>query len=192
MDTQQIKQEIATMSKKAKKAPVAAKPIPGHNQPPNELTADEKRELFLKDKGAYEKVLATKKKADAAMRNVGKTIKSDGFTLAQIKVAIALDEPEGEADVRAELTQTMQAARWVGSDIGAQLDLFVQPNRTPAADRAFDEGKQASMENKPRKPPYDPSTAQFRSWMKGFNEHQGTLITKIGQGNGAEAEAQTQ
>jgi hypothetical protein len=100
-------EEIATMSKKAKKAPVAAKPVPGHNQPPwTELTDDEKRELFLKDKGSYEKALATKKKADAAMRNVGKTIKSDGFTLAQIKVAIALDEPEGEADVRADLTQT--------------------------------------------------------------------------------------
>jgi hypothetical protein len=86
----------------------------------------------------------------------------------------------------------MQAARWVGSGIGAQLDLFVQPNRTPAAERAYDEGKQASMENKPRKPPYDPSTTQFRSWMKGFNEHQGTLISKIGQGNGTEAEAATQ
>ena len=68
-------------------------------------------------------------------------------------------------------------------DILPQMDLFEEPDRTPAADRAYDAGKQASMENQPRKPPHDPSTIQYERWMAGYADHQATLAATIGRGN---------
>jgi hypothetical protein len=59
--------------------------------------------------------------------------------------------------------------------MGAQLDMFSEPDRTPATDRAYDEGKQASMENRQGKPPYDPSLPQHQKWLEGYADHQATL-----------------
>ena len=109
----------------------------------------------------------------------------DGVTVAQIKTMIALDSPEGEARERAAIASTLQAAVWMGSPLGTQLALFDEPDRTPSVDRAFDEGKKDSMENKPAKPAYAPDLPQYKSYMDGYAEDQDRRAQTIGRGNAA-------
>lgn len=141
----------------------------------------EKRALFLSDKEAYSKASEKLKKAQSAVRTLGKTIKADGFSMRQIKLAIQLETPEGEADFKSSVANDLLAAQYVGAAIGSQLSMFMEPDRTPATDVAYDQGQKASMENKAAKPPYDPSTEQHASYMKGFHDHQATIAEGIGK-----------
>ncbi len=128
------------------------------------------RALFLKDKESYSKASEKLKKAQADIRQIGKTIKSDGFSLRQVKLAIQLDSPEGEAEFKSLIANDLLAAQYAGASIGSQLQLFLEPDRTPAVDTAYADGQKASMEGKSAIPPYDPSTPQHMRWMEGFND----------------------
>lgn len=141
----------------------------------------EKRQLFLADKEAYAKASEKLKKAQAAVRTLGKTIKADGFSMRQIKLSIQLETPEGEADFKASVANDLLAAQYVGAAIGSQLSMFMEPDRTPAVDIAYDEGQRASMENKAAKPKYDPNTEQHRRYMQGFHDHQSKIAEGIGK-----------
>lgn len=148
--------------RKAKAAPVAT------TAGANSMDPD-KRALFLADKAAYAKAKERLGKAQADIRKIGKTIKSDGFSLRQVKLAIQLETPEGEADFKALVAQDLLAAQYQGAGIGAQLNLFLEPDRTPGADIAFDEGTRDSMEGRTAKPGSDPSTEFYRRYMEGYN-----------------------
>jgi len=153
-----------------------AGPAPaGHN----EFTDEELQALFFQHKSLFETRLAAKKKADADFKNACKLIKSEGgkTQVADIKTAIRLDTDEGEADVKSELENTLRVARWMGASIGSQFEMFDE-DRTPAVDRAFDEGKRAGMKGEPRKPPHDPSTPQYATWMEGYGVGNEALATK--------------
>ena len=129
------------------------------------------RALFLKDKEDYAKASDKLKKAQGDIRQLGKTIKADGFTLRQIKLAIQLDSPEGEADFRSLVANDLLAAQYSGAAIGSQLQLFLEDiDRTPAVDRAYFEGQEVSMKGGTANPPYDPSTPQHQEWLRGFND----------------------
>lgn len=151
------------------------------------LTPDEARALFLQDKGKYERALEIKKAADADLRNVCKTIKADGFTVDQVKVAIASETPEGEAKERTKIRQALQAAVWAGVPLGTQLGMFDDPDRTPAVDRAFDEGKRAGMEGRTRRPPYSPDLEQHDRWLTGWTEGQRAAVQDGGGFKGSTA-----
>lgn len=163
-------------------AAAAAAKIGDNSKKRPELSTDEWRALALQHKHNYEGALAKKKKTDADFKNVCKTAKADGITVAQIKTMIACDSPEGEAKERSAIAATLQAAAWMGSPLGTQLAMFSEPDRTPSVDRAFDEGKQASMEGKPAKPPYAPDLPQYKSYMDGYAEDQTRRAGTIGRG----------
>jgi hypothetical protein len=143
----------------------------------------EKRALFLSDKEAYAKAAEKLRKAQAAVRTLGKTIKADGFSLRQVKLAIQLETPEGEADFKSSVANDLLAAQYVGAAIGSQLSMFMEPDRTPAVEIAYSEGQKASMENRAAVPKYDPSTEQHAAYMRGFHEHQAELAKGIGKMN---------
>lgn len=177
-------------AKPAPKKPAAKKSAAKKSAAPSngttELRDEELRALAFNHKGLYERALAAKKAKDADLRNACKKIKADlgDSGVSIIKAMIELDSPEGEAAVRARIRTQATAARWAGLPVGTQVELSLgEPDRTPAVDRAFDEGKRASMENKPRKPPYDPSVPQYAKWLEGFAHHQECLAAKIGRGN---------
>jgi hypothetical protein len=130
----------------------------------------DKRALFLSDKEAFAKASERLKKAQSAVRTLGKTIKADGFSMRQVKLAIQLETPEGEADFKSSVANDLLAAQYVGASIGSQLAMFMEPDRTPAVERAYEEGQKASMTNGQPKPPYDPSTPQAAQWLKGFHD----------------------
>jgi hypothetical protein len=130
----------------------------------------EKRELFLADKRKYAELKEKASKAARALRAHGKTIKADGFTVRQIQLAIQLDSPEGEAEFKALIANDLLAAQYAGAPIGSQLQLFLEPDRTPAVDMAYDEGVKDSMENRQANPGYAPETEQYRRYMQGFHD----------------------
>lgn len=127
--------------------------------------------------------------ANANLRNGYKSAKSEsGFTKADFDTAFAVETAENEARERAAIARKLKIAKIMGSALGNQLDMFLEPDRTPITDRAYAEGEQASIENRPAKPSYDPSTAAFREYMEGFHDHQATLANGIKPLNPAVAE----
>lgn len=161
----------------------------GHN---SDRTEDQIRELFLTNRTAWNEWKAKRAVVDKLERDVKSTLKADGYTVKQFEIADQLLTIKGEAKVSGEVKDRLKVARWIGHPMGAQYDLFAQPDRTPSVDRAFDNGKQASMENQPCKPPHDPSTPQYASWMAGYQQHQATLAGGFRKPDAAEPAAAAQ
>jgi hypothetical protein len=152
-------------------APGADAASKGHNGPPP-LTADEERELFATHRSAWNGWQAKLKQIEKTGKDVKAALKSDGFTIAQMKIADQL--ANDDTKVKAEVENRLKVARWLGHPMGAQLDMFA--DRVPISDRAFEEGKQASIEDRPAKPGYDPDTEAYRNYMAGYHEHQREIV----------------
>ena len=165
------------IKKQAKAAKKLADEMPGAETAPkaagprvNEPSADPKlRELARHHRDKYVKLKEALGKAQANLRLLGKEIKQDGLSLRQIKLMVELSTPEGEAAWRMSIANDLIAAQYQGAAIGQQLALFLEPDRTPAVDIAYDQGVQASMDGKTAHPPYDPSTPQHAKFMEGYH-----------------------
>lgn len=176
MDSAQTKGETVkkpTTKKTDKKVKPDKKPT---SKKAHNLVDKEMQALFLKDLEEYAGLKAKLGKAQSAMRKFGQTVKSDGFTLRQIKLAHELSTPEGEEAFKLATAKDLMAAAYVGAAIGEQLSMFLEPDREPAVDRSYKEGERASMKGETAKPPYDPTTPQHDSWMKGWSDHQQSLL----------------
>lgn len=160
----------------------ATAPGPGHNAAPVELTDDQRQALFFQHRKQYSTLLAAKKAADAALKNACKLAKAElgDDAIDSIKDAILLETPEGEAELKARIERQMRVARWMGLPVGAQADLFGE-DRTPAADKAFADGKRAGLAGETARPPHDPSTEQYRRWLSGHAEGQAVLAKGFGR-----------
>lgn len=138
----------------------------------------EAKALFLRHLKKVKEQRATLNTANADLRNVYKSAKAQGgFEKTDFDYAIEVGTAEAEAKARAKIARRLQIARYMGSDLGAQLELFLEPDRTPAADRAYGEGQTVSMEGGTPNPPYAPETEQFRQFMQGYHDDQ-ERITK--------------
>lgn len=142
----------------------------------SELTDDERHALHLRHVREYQVGLAAKKKADAELKNVGKRIKAEGDSVAKVKKTIQAQTPEGEAELRAEMEETLQVLRWSGVHTGDTKDMFPD-DRTPAVDRARAEGRRAGMDGQACSPNYDTSVPQHQAWIEGWQEGQGILAS---------------
>lgn len=163
---------VSSKKKTKPDAPGAADAGPGHNEPPV-LTPNEERKLFVHHRAAWNGYQAKRKQVEALGKEVKNALKVDGFTIKQMKIADQFAEDDSK--VKVEINDRLWVARWLGHPLGAQLDMFAE-DRVPIADRAFEEGKQASIENRPAKPEYSPETEAFRSYMAGYHEHQRELV----------------
>lgn len=163
----------------ATKAPKAAKAPKGPKAPIaqryNSPVDEESRALFLQTLPKIADLKAKLNTANSNLRNAYKTAKKDGFLKVDFDIAFQLQQPEGEKARKATIARDLTIAKWMGCDLGSQLDMFVQDERVPAVDRAFEEGVACSMEGKPAKPGYDPATEQYRSFMAGFHKDQERL-----------------
>ena len=173
---------------KARKTATPPKEPRVSKAPPRDpLTNAEDKALFLHH---LPKIKAQKDKLTTAMadlRNLYKTAKADGFEKADFDIAAALETAEKEAKTKAKIARQLQVAQWLDSDLGQQLDMFLEPSRMPAADRAYIEGQNAAMQHLAAKPSYDPATEQHREYMRGYHEVQ-TKQLKAGIGKTAAAE----
>ncbi len=167
-------------NKTPKTAKAGKSPGKGHNQPPAGPNPDDIREAFLVHRGTWNQLTAAQKALDKRWTDCKAALKADGYKVIHMQIADDLSgSPKQEAKVHVAVHDRLQVAQWVGHPMGAQLDLFAQPDRTPAVDRARDQGRQASMENKPCKPDYDPSTPQYQSYMEGYQEDQARIASGI-------------
>jgi hypothetical protein len=139
-----------------------------------DLDDEQQQALLLQHKEAYERGLKAKKAADAALKNLCKIAKAelgkDGVRM--IKIAIRLDSEEGEAEVDAEVANTLKVARWMGASVGTQFELTL-----PSTNHFFDEGKRAGMKGETAKPPSQlaPGSDHYNDWLAGHAAGQAAL-----------------
>lgn len=149
---------------------------PGSNSKPT-LSDNEKRASFLhfnqQITGLRAKMNAAKKLLDDAYTEA----KAAGFAKKKFEIAASLGDVKGELKIKSEVRDRLEVARWLGHPLGAQMDLFDEPDRTPIVDRAYEEGKTDSMSGKPRNPAakYSPDTDAWRAYCAGFDDHQREL-----------------
>lgn len=167
-----VKKEPKPKKPRAAKPPKAdpKKPAP-HVAGANSVDRDTQN-LARVHRDKYVVLRAVQLKAGAAMNNLGKVIKADGLTMRQIKLMVDLSTPEGEAAFKANVANDLLAAQWQGAAIGAQLQLFMEPDRTPSVDIAYESGVQDSMDGKSAVSPYDPSLPQTQAYLKGHADDQ--------------------
>jgi hypothetical protein len=162
----------------AKKKDKAASPAPKTTI--ESMSDDQLYSLTETHRQKYELVLEAKNKANKALIDYGKIIKSNlGATgLQDIKDLISLDTPEGEATMKAEMERKVRVLRWMGCPIGSQGALFADADRTPITERAFNEGKRQGLAGEPIDNPHHHTTEAHRSHVAGFASGQKTLATK--------------
>jgi hypothetical protein len=130
----------------------------------------EERALFLQHLPTIKKLRAALHSANGSLRAAYKTAKAEGaFTKKDFDVAIAVETAENEAKERAKIARALKIAKMCGSSLGNQLDMFLEPDRTPLSDRAFEEGESDAMQNIAARPSYDPSTEAYRRYLDGFH-----------------------
>ncbi len=162
----------------AKIKPLKSKEKSSHNPPikvsgAKTPTPDPQlRELAISHRNKYLRLHNALANAQSNMRAFGKEVKEDGLSMRQIKLMVELSTPEGEAAWRMTIAADLMAAQYQGAGIGQQLVLFMEPDRTPATEIAYDEGQKASMSGESPKPPYHPSTPQYTQWITGYQDHQ--------------------
>lgn len=156
--------------------PAAAKgSVPQDNVP----KADpELRELARHHRDKYVKLKEALSKAQRNMQAFGKEVKGDGFTMRQIKLMVELSTPDGEAAWRMTIANDLIAAQYQGAAIGQQLALFLEPDRTPSEDIAYDQGVQDSIDGKAAKSPYAPSVPQTQSYLRGYHDETERRVKK--------------
>ena len=144
-----------------------------------EVNADEKA-LFLHHLPIVEEAKAKLEKAKDALKRVYNEAKIDGFAKADFLYALDVQSPEKEADTKARIYRQLQIAKFLGSDLGTQMELFAEPEPAiPVSDRAYDEGRNQALQNKPAKPGYDPGTDGYRQFLKGYHS---VNADKVGSG----------
>lgn len=156
------------------------------------LTPAEEAELF----GRHRQSWLTWKAKQAALDKIGievkAALKADGFKVAHMTIADDLGNVKGEKRVVDQVTDRLKVARWVGHALGQQYDLFEKGviERPPSRVDWRAEGRLASINNKPRKPPPElaPDSDSYRAWMDGYSDHQEELSNLVGKGNGSLAD----
>ena len=179
------KREKAAKPAKAPKPKAAKAPKPNGGKAHNTAAASDSRDAdqikqgFLHHRQIWNQITARQKVLDQQWKEVKAALKADGYKVIQMQIADDLaGSAKAEAKVHAAVLDRLQVADWTGHPMGKQLDLFTQPDRTPAVDIAATKGKQDYMEGKSAKPPYDPSTPQYASYMEAYGAAQTAALRK--------------
>lgn len=170
-----VKEAADSAEQRSGKAPKAETAKATEKAPKATNTDDQDRALFL---DYLPKVAAGKKAiADAtnALRTLYKQAKADGMLKSDFDEAILMQGTEGEKVKKAAIARSLKIARWLGMNLGSQLDMFEQDEHVPATDRAFEEGKSQAMLGISLKCDYAPETEQYRRFAQGWHEGQAVL-----------------
>jgi hypothetical protein len=136
---------------------------------------DQDRALFLQALPKIGQLRAALNTANANLRNAYKQAKADGFAKKDFDEAFLMQGAEGEKVKKATISRSLRIARWLGMDLGAQLDMFEQDARVPAIDRAYEEGKSQAMQGISLKCDYAQETEQYRTFAAGWHHGQEIL-----------------
>jgi hypothetical protein len=166
---------------KTRKADAAVAEAPAPKPPKASKVAavksndDQDRALFLQALPKIGQLRAALNTANANLRNAYKQAKADGFAKKDFDEAFLMQGAEGEKVKKATISRSLRIARWLGMDLGAQLDMFEQDARVPAIDRAYEEGKSQAMQGISLKCDYAQETEQYRTFAAGWHHGQEIL-----------------
>lgn len=163
-----------------------ATPSAGHN---SQLSEAEKQALFVRGLADLENLIEEKNEVVADIRNHRKRIISYGFEPWEIDYALKLrKDTDNEAVDRRRKEAVI--ARFLNHPIGTQPDMFDEPDRTPAVEKAAKDGHVAGASGKSAQPPYAVGTEQEQAWLKGWHKGQEDLASGFKKLEPAEAGAQ--
>jgi hypothetical protein len=163
-------------SAKAPRADTAKAPKNSKEKPaPRANNDDLDRALFLDYLPKLAVAVKGVKDAKDTLAILYKQANQDGFSKKDFDEVAKLQGAEGEKIKKAAIARSLRIARWLGMALGAQLDMFEEPDRVPAADRAFEEGKTQAMQGVSLKCDYAQETEQYRRFAEGWHAGQAIL-----------------
>jgi hypothetical protein len=150
-------------------------------RPTAEAIADAKREdLFFHHLKKIKPLLVTEAAAKGAVTKAYETAKKEGITKKEIQLAIAYESEEGEQKVAADIERMVRIARWVGTDLGEQMEMF----GGKAADPIFDDGKHAALRGEKCKAPAHHGQKAAQRWNDGWHAGNTARNAAIQEGMG--------
>lgn len=149
-------------------------PSAGHN---SELSPEARRKLYLQGLGRIEGLQEEMGTINSQIRNERKELKAIGFETAEVNFGLKLrkNKPEDEVDVWRKL---QFVAEMLNHQIWTQPDMLDGVDRTPAVDKAAEDGLMAGMEGQQCKPPYAPGSEQEQKWVAQWHRGQEIKIEK--------------
>ncbi|MCW5697337.1 MAG: hypothetical protein KIS96_11480 [Bauldia sp.] len=150
---------------------VAAANGNGATLPPkdhNQLTDDQQRVIFFDHLAKVRKAKDKIASATAELRNLYKFAKADSISKKDIDHALRLETAD-EADLIEERRRLDQIARWIGSPVGTQAELFDGTDRTPLVDRAKEAGKIVGLKGEVCSVPAQYQGAGEQAWIDGWH-----------------------
>ena len=115
--------------------------------------------------GRFKPLVAAKKEAADDLKELVEEAKTNGIPKKDIELAIELETSEGELSITEDVKRIFRIARWAGTKIGTQLDLFAKPSAK--TDPIFDEGYRAGLQNQMAKPPAHYGENAQQRWLEG-------------------------
>lgn len=104
----------------------------------------------------------------AEINKAYKQLKPVGFTKADIKWAVELEEKDS-GEVIATMQRRIRIAKMFGHGLARQIELF-DTDRAPIEERAYDEGLAAGKLRKANANPYGADSAAGQAWQRGHND----------------------
>src|SRR5581483_10361449 len=157
----------------AKKPPKAKKKTDKPRKPTAaELSDTERQRLLLAHLRKLSPLLIAEATAKDNVRKAYELAKKEGVTKKELELALLLKTDEGAEKVKKQMQTILDVDRWMGSEVGEQLDMF--PKAKPS-DKAFEDGKRSALNDEPARPPANLSQAIAQRWMEGWNEGRTTL-----------------
>jgi len=141
----------------------------GHNS--GELTAQERKALFM---GHYRPIAAQLeivKEAQGEYKRLRKLAKADKIALKNIDFALRCAEVEDENVIPAELRERAEIAAWFALPVDYQPDMFGDFGAEPGEDRARREGRAAGASGKGGNP-YDENSELGKAWAEEWQKEQ--------------------
>lgn len=97
-----------------------------------------------------------------------KRLKDIGWTKKDFEFAKSLEDKD-VGQIIADFERKIRIAKMFGHQLGRQLDIL-DKDRTPQADRAYDEGFAAGRRRKDGTNPYTPGSQEGQNWQQGMND----------------------
>jgi hypothetical protein len=137
------------------------------------LEHDNERTQFEEQRflSAFRQIKELKSDIGATMADINeiyKSLKPLGFTKGDIKWAFELEEKDA-GDILATMQRRIRIAKMLGHGLARQLE-FIETDRTPLDDRAYDEGLAAGKLRKEMSCPFDLGSPAGQAWQRGFND----------------------
>jgi hypothetical protein len=137
----------------------AKKPKPTAEQ----LSDQQRQALTFAHRRKLKPLLAAEKAAKADVTKAYELAKKEGIPKKDLELAVRLETEEGIEAEKLEIERRHRMARWLG--LGKQLELF--DGKEIAAERNYEDGRRAGLDDFPARPPSHLNQKDAQHWLEG-------------------------